>query len=387
VFFCGESVQMKIIHTSDWHLGKRLEGVSRLKEQQAALESLLSYIKKEKIDAVVVAGDVFDTMNPPAEAESLFYAAALEIGKNCPLIAIAGNHDNAERLSAPSGIAAACNVALIGGMDNRRFSGAFTGGEGHISLHRNGELVNFAVLPYPSPARMSALGYTEKADGSYAESVRAWLSICAQGFTKTDCNITVSHLFMNGSVRATDEAELGTAALLPISVLPQAHYTALGHVHKPQKIKGVENAYYSGSLLAYSFDDTSEKFFNLVETSPVSVKVTQLPVSAGKKLVTASVKSFDECERALEENEGAYVRILYDSPEPLSAAKYASLRAHENFVAFKNVFISPKRKEAQLRRHRTDTELFCDFYKETKGEDPKESLVALFEQAMRGEEL
>ena len=377
---------MKIIHTSDWHIGKRLEGISRLSEQQAALESLLSIVQREKIDAVVVAGDVFDTVNPPAEAESLFYAACLEIGRHCPVLAIAGNHDNAERLSAPGGIAAACDIALVGGMDNRRLIGPFSGGEGHITLRRGGERVNFAALPYPSPARMSALGYEEKG-GAYAESVKEWLAVCAKGFTKTDCNITVSHLFLSGSVRASDEVELGTASLLPVSVLPEAHYTALGHIHKPQKVHGAENVYYSGSLLAYSFDDESEKFFNLVETSPASVKVTPIPVNAGKKLVTETAKSFDDCMRALEKHAGAYVRLLYDSPEPLSAAKYAALREHESFTAFKNVFVSPKKQALYQRRQRTDEELFCDFYKETKGEAPKESLLALFEQAMRGEEI
>lgn len=379
---------MKIIHTSDWHLGKKLEGVSRLAEQEAALGRLAEYVRREKADAVLVAGDVFDTVNPPAEAEELFYRFCAEIGKQCPLVAIAGNHDNAERLAAPRTLASACNIALIGGMDNAGYTGALSGGEGWVRLKKGSETVNIAALPYPSLARMSALGYLPPADADYAATVKEWLSICARGFTKSDCNITMSHLFISGSVRATDEVELGTAALLPLSVLPQAHYTALGHVHKPQQIKGASEVRYSGSLLPYTFDDGSEKIFYLVETSPVSVKVTPLPVNAGKRLVTQTVTSFADCERVLEENADAYVRLLYDAPEPLNATKYAALRAHESFVAFKNIFLSPVRKEVQARRYRTDTELFCDFYKEThKGESPRESLVALFEKAMRDEEL
>ena len=379
---------MKILHTSDWHLGKRLEGKSRLPEQERALDEFVAAAKRVHADVAVVAGDVFDTVNPPAEAESLFYEKCLQLSRICPVIAIAGNHDNAERLSAPDGIARACGIILGGGPDYRAVTQPFAGGEGYVRFCRGGEQVNFALLPYPSAARMSALGYAIDPEKNYAAHVREWLATCAQGFTASDCNITVSHLFMAGSKRASDEIELGTAALLPTDVLPAAHYTALGHVHKPQCVSRERNVYYSGSLLAYSFDDESEKFFNLVHTSPAGVTaVEKIPVTAGRRLVTATVRGFDEGIEVLRANEDAYVRLLYDCAKPISASKYAELRSFDSFAVLKNVHALPKTERA-VSQMRSDRELFAEFYRSVHdGETPNEDILALFDRGLRGEKL
>ncbi len=375
---------MKIIHTSDWYLGKRLEGKSRLPEQEQALCELERAVRETGADAVLIAGDVFDTVNPPAEAEALFYSACLSLSRHCSVIAIAGNHDNPERLSAPCGIARECGILLGGSLDYKNVKEPFGGGEGYVTLKRNGERVNMALLPYPSLSRMSQLGYLPDTQKSYAENVREWLSLCSKGFTASDCNITVSHIFMAGSKRANDEAELGTAALLPLDVLPKAHYTALGHVHKPQCVSKSGSVYYSGSPLAYSFDDRSEKFFNLLYTSPASVKVENIPVQSGRRLATVTVKSFDECMLALKEHEGEFVRILYDSPQPLSASKYAEMRGCENFVALKNIYLMPKRVATE-KKMRSDAELFADFFEKTYSEKPSASMLEMFNKAMNGE--
>ncbi len=380
---------MKIIHTSDWHLGKRLEGKSRLSEQQDALSQLLHYIEAEKIDAVLLAGDVFDTVNPPAEAEELFYKTCAEIGRHCPLIAIAGNHDNPERLAAPRPLARACNVARLGGFDHSAVGGDLTGGEGWVRLKRGGEVVNIAALPYPSLQRMSALGLLEGgAETPYPQLVKDWLKKCAAGFTSSGCNITLSHLFMSGSVRASDEVELGTAALLGTDVLPQAHYTALGHVHRPQCVSKEKNVHYSGSLLPYSFDDDSEKSFVLLETSATGVNMRRLPITAGKALVTESVHSYDDAVRALEDHPDAYVRLRYNCAEPLSAARYAELRSHACFAAIEIEYASPEGGAADDRRGKTPEELFVQFYKDGHdGQAPRDSLMELFLRVMHGEEL
>lgn len=377
---------MKIIHTSDWHLGKRLEGRSRLPEQVQALERLEQAVIEQKADAVLIAGDVFDTVNPPAEAESLFYSACLSLSRHCPVIALAGNHDNPERLRAPDGIARECGILLCGNLDYRAVKDPFAGGEGFVTLKKGNERVHFALLPYPSPARMSQLGYLPDEQKSYGDNVREWLRICARGFTASDCNITVSHLFMAGSNRSGDEIELGTAAILPVDILPDAHYTALGHVHKPQCVSKSKNVYYSGSLLAYSFDDAYEKYFRVLTTSPTGVTAQNIPVDAGKRLYTCTVKSFDEAMEALRAHEGAYVRLLYDCATPLSAARYAELRGQDAFTALRNIRMQPKAERIE-RKELTDGELFAEFYKLQHEKEPSAELMELFERAMRGEEL
>ncbi len=378
---------MKILHTSDWHLGKRLEGKSRLPEQERALDALAALAAETHADALVVAGDVFDTVNPPAEAEALFYDACLRIGRTCPVIVIAGNHDNPERLSAPDGIARACDIVLCGGLDCSQVKQPLSGGEGFVTLTKKEERVHFALLPYPSPARMSQAGHVPDPEKSYADNVREWLAMCAKAFTASDCNITVSHLFMAGSVRASDEIELGTAALLPLDVLPAAHYTALGHVHKPQCVSRRGNVYYSGSLLPYTFDDDSDKFCNLVHTSPAGVTVEKVPLYAGKRLITQTVGGFDEAMTALQQNADAYVRLLYDSAQPLSAAQYAELRGAEGFAVIRNVRMLPKSVQ-KASKTLSDRELFTAFYRTVyDGQTPDEEVLAMFEKGLRGEQL
>jgi len=107
---------MKILHTSDWHLGKRLENFSRLDEQIAVLDEICTIADKENIDAVLVAGDLFDTFNPPTEAVELFYRSLKKLSKNGsrPVIAIAGNHDSPDRIESPDPLARECGIIFAG---------------------------------------------------------------------------------------------------------------------------------------------------------------------------------------------------------------------------------------------------------------------------------
>ena len=110
---------MRILHTSDWHLGKRLEQFSRLEEQQLVLEEICSIADENNIDVILIAGDLFDTFNPPADAIELFYSTIKKLSKNGtrPVIAIAGNHDSGDRISAPDPLAKQCGIILIGSPD------------------------------------------------------------------------------------------------------------------------------------------------------------------------------------------------------------------------------------------------------------------------------
>ena len=125
---------MKILHTSDWHLGKRTAGRSRLDEQRAALAEIAEIAEEEKADVILVAGDVFDTFVPPAEAEELFYSAVVKLAKTALVVAVAGNHDDARRLNAPAYLAGASGIALcdddMTGLKIKRSDGTVvTGGE------------------------------------------------------------------------------------------------------------------------------------------------------------------------------------------------------------------------------------------------------------------
>lgn len=373
---------MRILHTSDWHLGKRLEGKSRLDEQKDVLSELIEVVRTRDIDAVVLAGDVYDTVNPPAEAEELFYETALAVGALCPFAVVAGNHDNPERLSAPEGIAGASNIYLLGGMDNTHIRRKNAQGTvGGLRLETKSGRLNIAALPYPSLSRMSGLGYDADGEKTYGQNVADWLEACAQVFGD-GVNILVSHLFLSQRT-AGDEAELGTAALLSPSVLPRCDYAALGHIHRAQTVSSQHRAYYSGSILGYSFDDAGEKYFYVYDTQ--SDKPEKIAITSGKKILTAECETFAQAMQILGEHGGEWVCIKYNSPEPLSAKEYGELRAMPNFCKLTLSFTAEK-SEAVSRTDKTDKQLFCDFYKKEKGVEVPSDILDMFLAALAGEE-
>lgn len=381
---------MKILHTSDWHLGKRLESKSRLAEQRAVLDELCLVCDAENIDVVIVSGDIFDSVNPPAEAEELFYDFALRLGGGRHFVAISGNHDNADRLKAPGGIASACNIILAGGMDNSVYSkrdNSVIGGEGFVKIIiKGGEVLNLALLPYPSYARMSALGYKQEND-EYSLDVSNWLNICAKCFNTGEVNVLVSHLFMVNSERSSDEMELGTALILPPSVLPECDYVALGHVHKPQKVSSSKNAYYSGSILKYSTDDSSQKFFNIVTLAlGQPFKLEKRAIVSGRNPIIIKAQSFESAIDGLTVHANDWVTVHYDCSQPLSAAKMTELRGYENFCNIKNIFVSPLAK-IESKKHKTDKELFEDFYYSQMGEKVEDDIMDMFLAVLNEEKI
>jgi len=107
---------MRILHTSDWHLGKKLDNFSRIEEQKQVLAEICKIADQEKVDVVIIAGDLFDTYNPGTEAEELFYKTLKKLAKNGsrPVIAIAGNHDSPDRIEVPDPLAKECGIILAG---------------------------------------------------------------------------------------------------------------------------------------------------------------------------------------------------------------------------------------------------------------------------------
>ena len=154
---------MKFIHTSDWHLGKSLEGHSRLEEQEQFCSDFIDLVRSNDLDMVIIAGDIYDTSNPPAQAEKLFYRTVSELaenGKRCVVI-IAGNHDNPERLAAASPLAHEQGIIILGMPDSfidiHKYDGfdIVHSESGCVELRIKDESVVLATLPYPSEKRLN----------------------------------------------------------------------------------------------------------------------------------------------------------------------------------------------------------------------------------------
>ena len=236
---------MKILCSSDWHLGKKLENKQRIEEQKEVLNWILGVLDTEKPDVFIVAGDIYDTSVPTAQAEELFYDFASKAGEKTLFAVIAGNHDDSLRLSVASPLAKRHNILLFGDSYMSVNTQNLNADNSGFSFMKDGEKLNVAVLPYPTER---ALGFMY--GDNYEEKVAEKIQEISERFEENATNVFVSHLFMAGSEdKTSDERELGSAKLLSREILPDCDFVLLGHVHKPMVVSRSKNAHYSGSLM------------------------------------------------------------------------------------------------------------------------------------------
>lgn len=362
---------MKILHTSDWHLGKRLPPFSREDEQRQVLKEIAEIARLKAVDVTLIAGDVFDTSVPPASAEEMFYTAALELARTSLVVAVAGNHDDGERLKAPDALAKAGGILLAGGFDCSGLGRAdVEAKKGGIIYRKNGERLNLGLLPYITESRR---GDAPAVDFSaYVKDIIDEIS--NEVFSSDGCNVFMSHLFLLGGCKGTEERELGAAKLLPPSVLPEADYIALGHIHKPMRVK--DNAFYSGSVLNYSFDETTDKEVIIFDT--VTHALQHVPLKSGRKLLTVKAGSFEDALAAVGSAGDAYVKLVYDGRVPLSASQTSCLERAGNLAQLE-IVPCVERREITRRAHRSAEQLFKEYYGSLYGgEKPEEELTAEF---------
>jgi exonuclease SbcD len=321
---------MKILHTSDWHVGKRLMGRERLQEQAEALDEIVNICEREQIELVLLAGDVYDTYTPSAEAEQLFYAKIKRIaGNNRAVFLISGNHDDGVRLSAVSPLSGEHGIYVMG--NNRYVSLSNTGDRGTRAVqtgagwivfeNRAGEQVFVGALPYPNEARFKE----EKSDLPYVQRMQGWIQESMQGNANNLPSVFMAHLFVAGGAVSDSEREidLGGARAIPIEALPKADYIALGHLHKKQKM-GKGNCYYSGSPLQYSFDESADKSVKIFTLDKNGVQNLQdVPLTKGKKLIRLQAENVDDALTLLQSYPENLVEMKLLLSAPLTSADSA----------------------------------------------------------------
>lgn len=380
---------MKIIHTSDWHLGKRTAGRSRLDEQRVALGEIAAVAKEEKADVILVAGDVFDTFVPPAEAEELFYSAIVELAKTALVVAVAGNHDDPKRLNAPAYLAGASGIALCGddmtGFKMNRADGTVvTGGENYLRVEKNGEVLNLALLGYPAAGKILDIA----GNVNFSDFVRGELEKGAKNFVSGEINGILTHIFTaGGESMTTDERELGGSKIISPEILrfENCGFVALGHIHKPYVVSDKNNVVYSGSLLRYDFADRSDKRVVIYESKPDgSVARRERLLTSPKPLIKIAAGSEDEVSARLSEITDGYAWVEYTSETPLPASAVAAFRKFPCYLGI-TAICTARKTESVARRGKTDGELFSMFYESRRGEKPSDDIVGIFLKATRGE--
>ncbi|HEY2672802.1 MAG TPA: exonuclease SbcCD subunit D [Rugosimonospora sp.] len=282
---------MKILHTSDWHVGKVLKGQSRVEEHIAVLRQVVDIAQAERPDLVIVAGDLYDTAAPTPDATRLVTRALSALrGTGADVVAIAGNHDNGAALDALRAWAEAAGITVRGSVRDRPADHIVNG------RTRDGEAWRLVALPFLS--QRYAIRATEMFDLSasdatqtYADHVGRLLATLSDGFGADSVNLVTAHLTVIGGTMGGGERDAHTiqAYAVPATVFsPGTHYVALGHLHRAQSILAPCPVHYSGSPLAVDFgEEENTASVTMVEVSTRhAAKTRQVPVSAAVPLRT-----------------------------------------------------------------------------------------------------
>ena len=397
---------MRILHTSDWHLGRSLEHISRIDEQSSFIDCLVNLADEKEIDIVLIAGDIYDTYNPSAAAEELFYEAMDRLGGKGKraVIVIAGNHDNPDRLCASSPLANKNGIILLGypGSDAGMYKTDEAGinivdsGPGWLELSMPGHDSNAVIIamPYPSESRLEEL-LTDKADEgelqkAYSERIGSIFSELSGKFREDTVNLIISHLFILGGSTSDSERTLqvGGAMTVDPAVLPEkAHYVALGHLHRPQQIRSAAcPAYYAGSPLAYSFSeaDYSKAVFIVDAVPGEKAEIETVYLDCGRPLKKWFAQegigqAIKWCEEGKDPNAWVDLEILTD--RVLTVDEQKMLRSlHPGII---NIRPRLKTEEMEVispvsREGRKIDELFRDYYRYRMGVDIPDELMEAF---------
>lgn len=406
---------MRILHTSDWHLGKNIEQISRIEEQREFINYLCCLVEEQKIELVLIAGDIYDTYNPSAAAEELFYDAVDRLsdkGKRA-VVVIAGNHDNPERLCAASPLSYKNGIILLGlpGSDASSYKSVnsnikiVNSGKGWLELGLPNCKHNVVIitLPYPSESRLEEVLSEELNEEilqkAYSEKIGSIFSSLSKNFRNDTVNLIIAHLFLKGGKESDSERTLQVGGALTVdpSILPpNAHFVALGHLHRPQQIYSAPcPVFYSGSPLAYSFSESEHsKAVYIIDAVPGEKAVIEtFYLNCGKPLKRWFAEdgigqALKWCEEKRDENAWIDLEIVTD--RILTVEEQKALRAlHPGIIN-----IRPKMKcddieilDFKSREGRKIDELFKDYFKYKMGCEISNELMGAFIEILNEEEM
>ncbi len=304
---------MKLIHLSDLHIGKRVNEVSMIEDQEYILRQILRIIKDENADAVMLAGDIYDKSVPSAEAVTLFdeFLSRLAALKK-QVFVISGNHDSPERLAFGGRLMEGAGIHI---------SPVYSGEVTPITLHDAYGEVNFWLLPFIKPAHVKRFHPEEKIE-SYTDACR--VAIEKMGMDFTSRNVLLTHQFVTGaSTCESEELSVGGSDNVDASVFEGIDYVALGHIHGPQNI-GTNRIRYCGTPLKYSFSEAehykSLTIVNLSAKGELELRTEALTPLRDMRIIRGSFAQL--IDRAFYEGSptGDYLHVVLTDEEDVPEA-------------------------------------------------------------------
>lgn len=397
---------MNILHTADWHLGKRLDEYQRHDEQVLVLQEIANIADEINADVVIIAGDLYDSINPPLESQALFYRILKNIAKDGarPVIAIAGNHDSPDRIDSPDPLAKECGILFIG----KPMATIEP-----FSIPDKFEITKSAPgffelqLPHQPPLRIIHTAYAnelrlktylgeDKTKGLNEALAKHWDQLANTYCDEKGINILVTHLYMQPLGNPLEEPEgekplnIGNADVVYTNAIPkQIQYTALGHLHRHQNIGTAEQPIiYSSAPLAYSFAEAGQQKYVVHINANINEQLsyTKLPLQNGRMLYRKTFDNIDDAVIWLQENQNTLVELTIISETFLTPSELKQLHAVHDGI----IFIIPivNNKNQKLGDTKTELDLtqnvqtiFEEFYKvKKKGLNPSEELLNIFKE-------
>ena len=374
---------MKFLHTADLHIGKRIFELSLIEDQKYILEQIADIAVKEAVDAVLIAGDVYDRAVPSTEAVSLLdcFLTGLQ-EKGIPVIMISGNHDSPERVSFADAILEKQGLYIAGNYQEPLKT---------VVLEDEFGPVHFVCMPFVKPAVTGG--------SNSAEAVEHMLSALPMTLSMKQRYVLLTHYFVTGEHGETPElsdsetdVNVGGLDSVPSSFFNHFCYVALGHIHKPQHI-GEGHVYYSGSPLKYSFSEArGEKSVNLVELNETGVEnVTKMSLKPLREMRCLKGK-LEELMRPEIVAENAdcredYIQVTLTDEEELIDPIGTLRSVYPNVLQLlleKRMLREEKEYESSISCERKSTaELFGEFYEMLKGEPLDERRLAVVEETAK----
>ncbi|MBW3468806.1 metallophosphoesterase family protein [Arthrospiribacter ruber] len=400
---------MKILHTADWHLGKRLQEYSRIEEQKEVLDEIIAIADREAIDLVLLAGDIFDSFNPSHEAVELLFKTLRRLSNNGkrPIIAISGNHDSTQFVEAPDPLAREMGIFFYSRYDSVIPVGKFENGievlqseSGFMELRLSGHdfPIRIILAPYANETLLKTyLGEEDREQQFRTLLADKWQDLANQYCDPSGINLFIGHFFFTQEgepLQQEPESERpilhigGTQALFTADIPSQIQYAALGHLHRYQAVsKEPFPVVYSSSPLAYSFSEADQqKQVVVIELTPGS-KPSYSPIGLkkGKPLFRKTFSNLQDCVEWLENNPECYVELTYETESSIDAdTRKAIMKVHHGIVSLIPKISNPG-SVVNLGIKSEDLEkdmgsLFSQYYESQKGLQPNEELLQIFKE-------
>jgi exonuclease SbcD len=351
------------------------------------LQNLADFIERQRVDLLLMSGDVFDSGAPIAEAEKIVFGFFKRVGRaGTQTVVIAGNHDQPARLAAWGTLAELVDVHAVA-LPRR----AREGGVVRIEAG-SGETAVVAAVPFAAPRLLvSALELAGSETGSrqtYAESLREIVAEVSSAFTADTVNLLMAHTHLEGAVLSGSERQVHLGeqwAGMPQALPSTAHYIALGHIHRPQRVEAAPSpAYYAGSPLQLDFGEAGErKVFLLVEAKPRQpARIEPIPYQGGKPLVSlrAPLAELERESITLRDAGWLRVRVPLGAPDPDLNGKVRRLLPNAVVVEAEIGRVKKQIAESRPPAGASPVELFRAYFLREHARQPEPDLLEAFER-------